>query len=127
MIVSIIITCYNRERFIGRAIRSALNQRFPYGEYEVIVVDDGSTDHSREIIEDFGPGIVKIFHEENRGLPAARNSGIRKAKGRFVIHLDSDDYMHEELIAAEYLLLSYNSWGAVACDYVLVDEPVVSG
>lgn len=123
MLASIIITCYNRQEFIGRAIRSAIDQRFPYGRFEVIVVDDGSTDNSRAIIDDFGDAVVPIFHERNMGLPAARNSGIRKAKGRYVIHLDSDDYINEDLLGVEYLFLNHNnSWGAVACDYMLVDE-----
>lgn len=123
MKVSIIITCYNREKFIGRAIRSAISQRYPTGDFEIIVVDDGSTDSSREIIKDFGDAIISIFHEKNKGLPAARNTGIRRAKGRFVVHLDSDDYLHEDLIHIEELHLAYNSdWGAVTCDYVEVDE-----
>jgi glycosyltransferase involved in cell wall biosynthesis len=123
MKVSIIITCYNREKFIARAIRSAVFQKFPKDQFEVIVVDDGSSDNSRKIIEDFGDEITTIFHEKNMGLPAARNNGIRKAKGRFVVHLDSDDYIHEDLIHVENLHLALNAdWGAVACDYVEVDE-----
>lgn len=123
MKVSIVITCYNRERFIARAIRSAISQRFPADAFEVIVVDDGSTDNSRKIIKDFEDEIIPIFHKKNQGLPAARNTGIRKAKGRFIVHLDSDDYIHEDLIFVEDMHLAYNSdWGAVACDYVEVDE-----
>lgn len=122
MQVSIVITCYNRERFISRAIRSALSQKFSKDDFEVIVVDDGSTDNSPKIIRDFGDEIVPIFFHKNRGLPAARNIGIRKARGRFVVHLDSDDYIHEELIYIEYLHLAFNpEWGAVACDYIEVD------
>ena len=122
MKVSIVITCYNREQFISRAIRSAISQRFSRPDFEVIVVDDGSSDHSREIIDDFGEEVIPIYHSENRGLPAARNSGIKKARGRFVVHLDSDDYFHEELVNIEYLHLAMNPhWGAVSCDYFLVD------
>jgi glycosyltransferase involved in cell wall biosynthesis len=118
----VVITCYNRERFISRAIRSALSQHFPRQDYEVIVVDDGSTDNSPRIIRDFGDDIIPIFFRKNRGLPAARNEGIRKARGRFVVHLDSDDYMDDELLHVEYLhLVSNLDWGAVACDYFEVD------
>ncbi len=121
--VSVVITCYNRERFISRAIRSALSQTFPRDNYEVIVVDDGSTDSSPQIIRDFGDEIIPIFFHKNRGLPAARNEGIRKARGRFVVHLDSDDYIDENLLYVEYLHLAMNSdWGAVACDYFDVDS-----
>jgi glycosyltransferase involved in cell wall biosynthesis len=122
MQVSVVITCYNRERFISRAIRSALSQRFSRDNFEVIVVDDGSSDNSPRIIRDFGDEIIPIFFRKNRGLPAARNMGIRRARGRFVVHLDSDDYFHDELLHIEYLHLALNpEWGAVACDYFQVD------
>jgi glycosyltransferase involved in cell wall biosynthesis len=122
MQVSVIITCYNRERFVSRAIRSAISQRFPKENFEIIVVDDGSTDNSPKIIRDFGEEIIPIFLKKNRGLPAARNRGIRKARGRFVVHIDSDDYCHDELLHIEHLHLALNSdWGAVACDYLEVD------
>ncbi len=122
MQVSVVITCYNRERFVSRAIRSAISQRFPKENFEVIVVDDGSTDNSQKIIRDFGEEIIPIFLKKNLGLPAARNRGIRKARGRFVVHLDSDDYFHDELLHIEHLHLALNpDWGAVACDYMVVD------
>jgi glycosyltransferase involved in cell wall biosynthesis len=122
MKVSIIITCYDRQMFVSRAIRCAISQRFPREDFEVVVVDDASRDHSREIIEDFGEDIVPIFLEKNAGLAAARNIGIRKARGRFVLHLDSDDYMHDELLHFAYAHLMMNpEWGAAACDYYLVD------
>lgn len=120
---SIIITCYNREKWIARAIRSAVSQRFPPDAYEVIVVDDGSSDHSRDIIMDMSNEVVPVFHEKNLGLPAARNTGIRKARGRFILHLDSDDYLHESTLYVLDLHLALNpEWGAVACDYVEVDS-----
>ena len=123
MNISIIITCYNRELYVSRAIRSAVSQRFPRQDFEVIVVDDGSKDHSREIIKDFGDDVHAIFHGKNQGLSFARNTGIRKAKGRFVLHLDSDDYMHDDLLYISYLHLTMNpDWGAAACDYFLVDR-----
>lgn len=123
MKVSIIITCFNREKFIARAIRSAISQNFSRRQFEVIVVDDGSTDNSRKIIEDFGDSIITIFNTRNLGLPSARNIGIRKAKGRFVVHLDSDDYLHDECIYSEHIHLALNTaWGAVACDYVEIDD-----
>ena len=96
MNVSIIVTCFNRERYVSRAIRSAISQRFPRQDFEVVVVDDGSHDHSRAIIRDFGDEVVPLFHKRNQGLAAARNTGIRKARGRFVLHLDWDDYMHDD-------------------------------
>lgn len=123
MKVSVIITCFDREKYIERAIRSALSQRFPRPDFEVIVVDDGSTDHSPDIIAGYGDEVVFLRHDTNRGLPAARNTGIRRARGRFVVNLDSDDYLHEELIHVEQLHLALNPhWGAVACDYFTVND-----
>ena len=123
MRVSIIITCHNREKYLSRAIRSALAQRFPRENFEVIVVDDGSTDHSPQIAADYGDEIVYVRHENNLGLPSARNTGIRRARGRYVVNLDADDYVHEDLIYIEHLHLNLNHhWGAVSCDYILVDE-----
>jgi len=123
MKVSIVIPCYNAEEFLARSIRSALSQRFPTGEFEVIVVDDGSTDHTAEIAQTYENEIIFVRHAENRGLPAARNTGIRKARGRYVLHLDSDDYLHTDLMYVEHLHLALNPhWGAVSCDYFLVDE-----
>src|ERR1017187_415749 len=123
MKVSIIIPCFNRELYIGRAIRSALAQNFPRSEFEVIVVDDGSNDHTSEAATDFGDQIVYIRHDENLGLPAARNTGIRRARGRFLLNLDSDDYIHEDLLYIEHLHLCLNPhWGAVCCDYFYVND-----
>jgi glycosyltransferase involved in cell wall biosynthesis len=122
MKVSVVIPCFNGEKFVGRAVRSALNQRFPVGELEVVVVDDGSTDHSREVVADCGD-VVLIEHAENRGLPAARNTGIRRARGRYVLLVDADDYIHTDLAYVQHLHLALNPhWGAVGCDYYLVDE-----
>ena len=123
MRVSIVITCYNLEKYLSRAIRSAISQRFPREDFEVIVVDDGSTDHSPQIAADYGDEIVYVRHENNLGLPSARNTGIRRARGRYVVNLDADDYVHEDLIYIEHLHLNLNHhWGAVSCDYILVDE-----
>lgn len=123
MQVSVIITCFNRERWIARAIRSALTQNYPDNKFEVIVVDDGSTDNSPSIIKNFSNELRVISHSENKGLPAARNSGIRAAKGRYVIHLDSDDYISEEIVPQLSLFLNENpDWGAVSCDYNEINE-----
>jgi len=123
MKVSIIITVYNRERYLSRAIRSALAQHFPKKDFEVIVVDDGSMDRSAQVAADYGDEIIYIAHERRKGLPSARNTGIRRARGRYVVNLDSDDYIHEDLTYVEHLHLGLNPhWGAVSCDYILVDE-----
>lgn len=123
MKVSIIITAYNSEKYISRAVRSCLEQSFHKKEYEIIVVDDGSTDNTGEILKSFGEWIKVIHVGENKGLPNASNLGIRKALSRFVVRVDADDYIHEDLIKIEYLYLALNNEvDAVSCDYLLVDE-----
>lgn len=123
MKVSVIIATYNCERYIGRAVRSVLDQTFPRKDYEIIVVDDGSTDRTSHVLESFGDWILTITLDEHRGLPYACNTGIRKTLGRYVVRIDADDYMHEDLLRVEYLYLSLNpDIDAVACDYYVVDE-----
>jgi len=123
MDISVIIATYNCERYIGRAIRSVVNQSFPKERYEILVVDDGSTDHTRQVLESFGDWIRVISLEQHQGLPYACNAGIRKALGQYVVRVDADDYVHEDLLSVEYLYLSLNTHlDAVACDYYLIDE-----
>jgi len=85
---SVVIPTYNREKFIGRAIRSVLRQSCD--DYEIIVVDDGSTDRTRRVVQSFG-GRVRYIRQPNRGPSEARNTGIRSARGEFIAFLDSDD------------------------------------
>jgi glycosyltransferase involved in cell wall biosynthesis len=86
--ISVIIPTYNRARIIGRAIESALAQTCQ--NFEVIVVDDGSTDDTAAILQGF-QGRVRCLRQENRGVSAARNAGIAAAAGKWVAFLDSDD------------------------------------
>ena len=119
--VSIIITNYNREKYIGRCIRSCLSQSFR-DRYEIIVVDDASTDNSKEVIESFG-WIKPIFLKKNVGVAEASNIGIKKAIGQLIIRVDSDDYINTNtLLFMAELLLSNQDIGFVYPDYFLVDE-----
>ena len=86
--VSIIIDSYNYGRFLAEAINSALDQTYPHTE--VIVVDDGSTDNSREVIASYGDRIIPVL-QENRGQAAAFNEWFRRSKGEAILFLDSDD------------------------------------
>lgn len=88
--VSVIIPTYNREHLIGRAIQSVLNQT--YRDFEIIVVDDGSTDNIGEVVKSFNDERIRyIRHEKNKGAAAARNTGIKAAKGEYIAFQDSDD------------------------------------
>lgn len=123
MQVSVIITCHNYAKYLPRAIRSAVNQSISKSEYEIIVVDDASTDETKKVMESYS-GLIKPIHlKKNVGLAAARNEGIKSALGRFVVNLDADDYIDENLILVESIFLNSNAnWDAVSCDYYLVDE-----
>ena len=90
--VSVILPVYNAEHFIDAAIRSVLGQT--YRNFEIIVIDDGSTDRSREIVEHFEQPI-HYFHQPNRGAAAARNAGLSLARGDWIAFLDADDIWEE--------------------------------
>jgi len=88
--VSVIIPTYNRAHLIGRAVQSVLNQT--HRDFEIIIIDDGSTDKTLETINRFDDSRIKyIRHLNNKGAAAARNTGIRAAKGEYIAFLDSDD------------------------------------
>jgi glycosyltransferase involved in cell wall biosynthesis len=88
--VSVIIPTYNRANYICEAIDSILAQT--YADYEIIVVDDGSTDGTRQALQRWiDDGTICYYYQENRGESAARNHGIRKARGQYIAFLDSDD------------------------------------
>ncbi len=121
--VSIIITAYNYDRYIERAIRSCMDQSLDESEYEIIVVNDCSTDNTVKILENY-KNDVRIFNlEKNVGLSAARNFGVKKALGQFIVFLDADDYIQRDLLFVQKTFLSENnSLDAISTDYFLVDE-----
>ena len=121
--ISIIITNYNYSKYLNRSIRSAFVQRYSERQYEIIVVDDSSSDWSREIIESYGTKIKAILLKEKLGLAGARNEGIKAAKGHYIMFLDADDYLNRDIIYIEAMFLNLNpTWDAVACDYYLIDD-----
>lgn len=94
-LVSIIIPTYNRSKYVGRAIASAQNQL--YKNIEIIVIDDGSTDNTAEIIQQFEN--VHYYYKNNGRQASARNAGLKIAKGDFICTLDSDDYWHPNFLS----------------------------
>ena len=90
---SIIIPAYNVEKYINKCLKSVFNQTFK--DYEVIVVNDGSTDNTKKYIE---PYDVLLINKTNSGLSSARNTGVSYAKGKYLIFLDSDDYIEKDLL-----------------------------
>jgi len=123
MDVTVIIAAQNAEAYIGRAIRSLMDQSLPRHAFEVLVIDDASTDHTLRVLESFGDWIRIVSLPEQVGLPAACNIGIRNARTRFVVRVDADDYVHEDFLRIERLFLALNTeYDAVACDYTVVND-----
>ena len=91
---SIIVPVYNVEKYVKRCLDSIFNQT--YKDFEVIVVNDGSTDKSMNIVKKYKD--VKIINEENRGLSHARNNGVKNARGDYILFVDSDDYINKDLL-----------------------------
>jgi len=122
-VVSVVIPVYNQETYIGRCIRSVLSQRFPEDDVEIVAVNDGSTDRTGFALDLFRQDIRILDHEQRRGLPASLNTGIRAARGRLVVRVDADDYVHAEYVNVLSLHLLLNpDIDAVACDYQVVDD-----
>ena len=110
--VSVIIPTYNRAIKVARAISSVLYQTF--GDYEIIVVDDGSDDGTSGVLSQFKRHISCLAHPENRGVSAARNTGIKGSQGELIAFLDSDDYWLPEKLAAQVTFFRKNP-GALMC------------
>tara|TARA_B100000686_G_C16502031_1_gene817556 strand:+ start:119 stop:775 length:657 start_codon:yes stop_codon:yes gene_type:complete len=122
-LVSVIIPVYNQEKWIGRCLRSLMNQSMDRDKYELIVIDDGSNDKSAYALDLFKEEIVLIKLNQNKGLPSALNEGIKASKGKYIIRVDSDDYVNENFIFILHELLEQNKYmDAVACDYFLIDD-----
>lgn len=106
-LVTIIIPVYNSENYLEETIRSAMAQT--WANKEIILVDDGSTDNSLTIAKKFECNWIKIFHQQNKGASAARNYGIREAKGDYIQFLDADDLLIKHKIESQLALSSSNN------------------
>ncbi len=118
---SVIICNYNNKPYLGRAIRSCLKQSLPRNRYEIIVVDDGSTDGSEDVMVGYRDEIVSMILRENVGVAEASNVGIKEALGRFIIRVDSDDYINENTLLFMTEILDKNhDIGFVYSDHLRV-------
>lgn len=100
-LVSFIVPAFNAERYVGRCIDSILAQT--YSQYEVIVVDDGSTDNTPTILDDYAirDSRVKVIHKYNGGVSSARNMGLQQAKGEWISFIDIDDFVSPDFLRVE--------------------------
>jgi len=115
--VSVIIPTYNRAHLIGKAVKSVLNQT--YQDFEIIVVDDGSTDNTEEVMKSFNNFKIRyICHSDNRGISVARNIGIRASRGEYIALLDSDDeWLPEKLDKQVDVLQNESPEVGVVCSW----------
>ena len=121
-LISIIIPIYNVENFLPPCIDSVLLQT--YENIEIILVDDGSSDNSRNICDAYSlkDNRIKVIHKENGGLSDARNVGIENINGDFVFFLDSDDLIEKDTIEYLYHMLTINNADMSICQRALIDE-----
>lgn len=121
MKVSVIVPFFQVEPFVERCTRSLMEQTLE--DVEFIFVDDASPDGSRAIIErvmsEYSRNVRILTHPENRGLPAARNTGLAEAKGDFIYHCDSDDYLEPTMLEEMYRAASEQQADFVYCDFFL--------
>ena len=120
--ISVVIPAYNAAIYITDSITSVLNQSFT--AWELIIVDDGSTDNTAEIISRFlSNQKITLIQQANKGVSAARNAGIKNAKGRFITFLDADDYYLSDNLIEKYNVLANNTTvDFVYCDVMQCDE-----
>ena len=114
--VSIIIPTYNREQTVMRAIKSILDQT--YVNFELIIVDDGSTDHTENIISQIFDLRLRYIRQENAGACVARNRGIEAAQGEYIAFHDSDDVWHSDKLEKQMEIIDKSGADVVFCKYM---------
>lgn len=118
--ISIIVPIYNAEKYLSKCINSLINQTKK--EIEIILINDGSTDRSEEIINNYRDERIKYFKNENQGIGKTRNFGIEKATGKYLMFVDSDDYLKEDACEILFKKAEKEKLDLVICNYYKVDE-----
>ena len=118
---SVIIPCFNVEDTINKTIISVLNQDFI--QYEIIAVNDGSNDNTSEILNSYNKNnLIKVINQENKGLGAARNAGIKHALGEYICLLDADDIWTSNKLSKLYSFIKKNSSKIISNDEIILEE-----
>jgi glycosyltransferase involved in cell wall biosynthesis len=124
--ISVIISTYNHDKWLVRCIRSLINQNnIKEDDFEIVLIDDFSRDKTQETIKKIknNVNLVSIINKKNLGLPSSLNKAIKKSIGRYIVRVDSDDYVHRDfLYFLKFFLNENRHYHAVACDYVKVDK-----
>jgi len=121
-LVSVIIPTYNRAHLIKRSIMSVLNQT--YSNLELIIVDDGSTDNTEEVVKSIDDNRVIYIKQSNQGACTARNNGINHAKGEFIAFQDSDDAWHEDKLEKQIKCLKETGADLVVCKVQVTNNDI---
>lgn len=120
MLFSLIIPLYNKEQSIVSTLQTVLEQTFQ--KFEIVIVNDGSTDHSIEEVKKVIDPRIRLIHQNNAGVSAARNQGIEEAKGEYIAFLDADDKWKPDYLKTQYeLILKYPECDVFACNYEFRD------
>ena len=121
-LVSIIVPVYNTEQYLEKCIESIRDQSYP--NLEIILVDDGSTDHSGEICDHYSiiDSRIKVVHEENGGQAKARNTGIHISLGQLFLFVDSDDYINKYMVEHMYNRIEKDRSDLAVCGHCFLDE-----
>lgn len=121
-LVSIVVPVYNTEKYLDNCLDSVLNQT--YENWEAIVVDDGSSDSSGDICDEYAKRDkrIRIFHMENHGVSYARNRGLEESSGQYITFLDSDDYLNNEALSVLVDLAQRNNASIVQCGILRGNE-----
>lgn len=124
MTLSIIVPVYNAERYLSKCVDSLLEQDIPQSQYEILLVDDGATDCSGAICDEYASqhDCVQVIHQANGGIGAARNKGIDVAKGEYVMFVDSDDYLDTNVLKALLDKMEQDKLDVLRFDYRNVNE-----
>src|SRR5262249_46275201 len=118
--VSVVMPVYNGERFLRESLESVFAQTFQ--DFEMLCVDDGSTDRSASILQQYGPRI-RVVRQENAGQSAARNAGVALAQGRYIAFLDQDDLWYPSKLMSQVAAIEANPHAVlVHCDFDRIDE-----
>lgn len=120
--ISVIIPVYNTKPYLSRCIDSVLEQT--YEDWELLLVDDGSGDGSEKLCDDYTrlDSRIRTFHNQNQGPAASRNFGVREARGKFIMFVDSDDWLDEEMLRVMYENIQDTGFGMICCIFKEIDN-----
>lgn len=120
--VSVVLPCYNGEKYLHECLESILCQSFQ--DFELLFIDDGSSDKSKEIARSFGDSrLIYLENPENKGITNSLNKGISNAKGKYIARIDADDLMAEDRLAIQFSFLeNHQDYGLVSSSFEVIDQ-----